>query len=141
MEAANVQSASVQNAVLIARLVGPLFAVIGLGVLLNASFYEGAIVEAVHSPTLVYMSGVASLLGGLAILNAYRAWTASWHVLVTIIGWLCVIGGIVRIVLQNVVGWIAANLYSGTTSLMIVGVIVLIVGGYLSFNGYRPTGK
>jgi hypothetical protein len=126
---------------LIARLVGPLFAAIGLGVLLNAPFYEGSIIEAVHSPTLVYLSGIASLLGGLAILNAYRAWTASWRVIVTILGWLCVIGGIVRIVLPQLVAWMANTLYSGTTNLMIVGVIVLIVGGYLSFEGYRPGSK
>ena len=137
MEAANVQSASVQNAVLIARLVGPLFAVIGLGVLLNASFYEGAIVEAVHSPTLVYMSGVASLLGGLAILNAYRAWTASWHVLVTIIGWLCVIGGIIRVVLPRLTASLATTIYSTTTPMAIAGIVALVLGGFLCFQGYR----
>ena len=80
-------------AVLIVRLVGPLFVAIGIGILLNAPFYAGMIVEAVHSPTLVYLSGVASLLAGLAILNAYRAWTANWRVIVTVLGWLCVIGG------------------------------------------------
>ena len=130
-----------QPAVLIARLVGPLFVVIGLGVLLNASFYEGAIIEGVHSPTLVYLSGVASLLAGLAVLNAYRTWTASWRVIVTILGWLCVIGGIVRVVLPNLVGWLATTLYSGATSLLIVGIIVLVVGGYLSFEGYRGASR
>jgi len=124
-------------AVLIARLVGPLFVVIGLGVLINARFYEGAIVEAVHSPTLVYLSGVASLLAGLAIVNAYRAWTADWRVIVTILGWLCVIGGIVRIVFPGIVTALATSVYSGSTVLLIAGAIVLIVGAYLSFEGYR----
>ncbi len=83
-------------AVLIAWLIGPLFVAIGVGILINAQFYVGAVVEGVHSPTLVYMSGVASMLGGLAMLNAYRAWTADWQVIITILGWLLVIGGIVR---------------------------------------------
>jgi hypothetical protein len=123
-------------AVLIARLIGPVFGAVGLGILLNASFYEGAVVEAVHSPTLVYLSGIASLLAGLAIVNAYRAWTADWRVVVTILGWLCVIGGIIRIVLPPVVLWVATTVYSGPTSLVVVAVIVLIVGGFLSFKGY-----
>jgi len=131
----------VEPVIYIARFAGRVFIVIGVGILANLSFYSGMVAEAVRSPTLIYIAGILSLTAGLAILGAYRAWTADWRVVVTILGWLCVIGGIVRIVLQNVVGWIAANLYSGTTSLMIVGVIVLIVGGYLSFNGYRPTGK
>jgi hypothetical protein len=124
----------VKPAVLIARLVGPLFVVVGLGVLLNARFYQGAIVEAVHSPTLVYLSGIASLLAGLAIVNAYRAWTADWRVIVTILGWLCIIGGIIRIVVPRVIERFATTIYSGPTALMIVGVIVLIVGAYLSFE-------
>jgi len=124
-------------AVLIARLAGPLFVVIGLGILLNASFYTGMVVEAVHSPTLVYLSGVASLLAGVAILNAYRAWTASWRVAVTILGWLCVIGGIMRIVLPAIVTSLATTLYSGPTALMVAAVIVLILGAYLSYESYR----
>ena len=124
-------------AVLIARLAGPLFVVIGLGILLNTSFYTGMVVEAVHSPTLVYLSGVASLLAGVAILNAYRAWTASWRVAVTILGWLCVIGGIMRIVLPAIVTLLATTLYSGPTALMVAAVIVLILGAYLSYESYR----
>jgi uncharacterized membrane protein len=124
-------------AVLIARLTGPLFVVIGLGILLNASFYAGMVVEAVHSPTLVYLSGVASLLAGVAILNAYRAWTASWHVIITVLGWLCVIGGIMRIVLPQIVTSLATTIYSGPAALIAAAVIVLILGAYLSYESYR----
>jgi len=126
-----------QPAVLTARLIGPLFVAIGLGILLNAQFYTGAVVEAVHSPTLVYLSGIASLLAGLAILNAYRSWERDWRVLVTLIGWLCVIGGIVRIVLPGIIESIALKVYSGTPALLIAGIVVLIAGGFLSFEGYR----
>jgi hypothetical protein len=124
-------------AVLIARLAGPLFVVIGIGILLNASFYAGMIVEAVHSPTLIYLSGIASLLAGFAILNAHRAWTVSWRVVVTVLGWLCVLGGIIRVVLPQLTVSLAAAIYSGPAVLMAAGVIVLILGGYLSFEGYR----
>jgi len=124
-------------AVLTARLVGPLFVAIGLGVLINAPFYVGAIVEATHSPTLVYISGIAALLGGLVILNAYRAWTADWRVIVTILGWIFVIAGIIRIALPQIVTQLATTLYSGPTSLSVTGVIVLAIGGFLSFKGYR----
>ncbi len=124
-------------AVLIARLIGPLFVVIGVGVLLNAPFYVGAIAEAVHSPTLVYLSGIASLLAGLAMLNAYRAWTADWRAIVTILGWLMVIAGIVRIVLPQIVTALATTIYSGPTALAIAGAIVLVLGGFLTVKGYR----
>ena len=124
-------------AVLIARLIGPLFVAIGVGVLLNAPFYVGAIAEAVHSPTLVYLSGIASLLAGLAMLNAYRAWTADWRVIVTVLGWLMVIAGIVRIVLPQLTAMIGSTVYSGSAAVPIFAVIALVLGGFLSVKGYR----
>jgi len=89
-----------QPAVFIARLIGPAFVVVGLGILANGPFYSALIREAVHSPTLIYFSGLMSLLPGLAILNVHRSWTG-WPVIVTIIGWLMVIGGAIRLVLPG----------------------------------------
>ena len=126
-------------ATLIARLIGPLLVAIGFGLLLNRTLYAAAIVEGAHSPVLIYFSGVAALLGGLAILNAHRTWTADWRVIVTILGWLMTIAGIVRIVLPAVAASIAPAIYSGSTAPAIVGVVVLIVGASLTFEGYRAS--
>jgi hypothetical protein len=124
-------------AVVVARLVGPTLLAIGLGILLNRPLYAAAVAEGVRSAVLVYLSGILSLVAGLAILNAHRAWTADWRVIVTIFGWLLVIGGVLRIVLPRVTASVATTLYSGTVALAIVGAIVLVVGAYLSFEGYR----
>ena len=126
-----------QPAVFIARLLGPFFVVIGLGVLLNEQLYTGMITETVHSPTLIYFSGLFSLIPGLAILNVHRAWTADWRVIVTVIGWLLVFGGFVRIVLPQLAIKTAATIYSGSIALAIVAVIALALGAVLSFHGYR----
>ena len=124
-------------AVFIARLVGPLFVAIGLGILLNRMFYADAVAEGVRSPVLIYLSGVASLLAGLAILNLHRAWTADWRVIVTILGWVLLVSGVIRIALPRVTTSIATTLYSAPAAMAVVAVIVLVVGGYLSFEGYR----
>jgi len=123
--------------VFIARLLGPIFVVIGIGVLADLQHYALLVREAVRSPTLIYFAGIFALSAGLAILNCHRAWTADWRVIVTVLGWLMVIGGIVRIVLPRVTAGFATALYSGSAAMAIVGVVVLVVGGYLSFEGYR----
>jgi len=124
-------------AVWIARLIGPVFVAIGLGIVLNRGFYAAAVGEGVRSPVLIYLAGIASLVAGLAILNAHRTWTSDWRAIVTILGWLLVIGGVLRIVLPRITTSIATTLYSGTVAIAIVGVIVFVVGAYLSFEGYR----
>ena len=123
--------------VFIARLIGPIFVVVGIGLLLNLHHYAAVIAQAVRIGALVYFSGVLALAAGLAMLNTYRAWTADWRVIVTVLGWLMLIAGVVRIVVPWVTVSLATALYSGSAAIAIVGVIVLIVGGYLSFQGYR----
>jgi hypothetical protein len=131
----------VPAAILIARLIGPLFAALGLGMLLNSTFYAVAVGEGAHSPVLIAISGMATLVAGLAILNAYRAWTADWRVLVTLIGWLFIIAGLIRLILPTLAETLAPAVYSGPAALMVAGVVVLVVGGILSFEGYRTAIK
>jgi hypothetical protein len=127
----------VPAAILIARLIGPLFAALGLGMLLNSTFYAAAVGEGAHSPVLIAIAGMATLVAGTAILNAHRAWTADWRVLVTVIGWMFIIAGLIRLILPTVAETVAPAIYSGPAALMVAGVVVLIVGGVLSFEGYR----
>jgi hypothetical protein len=126
-----------QPAVFIARLAGPTLLAVGIGILLNGSFYTALIMEAVHSPTLIYFSGLIALVPGLAILNIHWAWPRDWRVIVTILGLLMVIGGVVRLVLPATTATLANDIYSKPAAILIVAVIVIVVGGYLSFEGYR----
>lgn len=129
-----------QPAVFIARLLGPTFVAVGLGILANGPFYSALILEAVHSPTLIYFSGLISLVPGLAILNVHRSWNG-WPVVITIIGWLMVIGGIVRLVLPATTATLATDLYSHAIALLIAAIVVLVVGAFLTVMGYRSSGK
>jgi hypothetical protein len=129
---------NVPPATLIARLVGPLFAAVGVGMIINATFYATAVGEGAHSPVLIAISGMATLLAGLAILNAHHAWTSDWRVLVTLIGWLFVIAGLLRLILPKFVETAAPAVYSGPAAEIVAGAIILVVGAILSFAGYRP---
>jgi len=125
-----------QPVVFIARLIGPLFIVLGVGILINQSVYTDMIGQAVLIPVVIYLSGLLAFTGGVAMLNGYHAWTADWRVIVTILGWIMVIAGIVRIVLPAVSAVLAISLYSGSSAMPIVAVIVLLVGAFLCYHGY-----
>lgn len=129
-----------QPAVFIARLIGPAFVLVGLGILANGPFYSALIREAVHSPTLIYFSGLMSLLPGLAIVNVHRSWSG-WPVIITIIGWLMVIGGVVRLVLPATTATLATDLYAKPIAILIAAIVVLVVGAFLTAMGYRSSGK
>jgi positive regulator of sigma E activity len=90
---------------------GPTFATIALGMLVNIGIYENIIAEALHTGILFYLSGLLSLLAGLAIINLHNTWCADWRVIITILGWLMTVGGIIRIVVPQVAVSIGSTVY------------------------------
>ena len=125
----------------LAKLIGPIFLTIGIGMLVNGAFYRDLITEALASHVLIYLSGVLSLLAGLAIVIAHNRWSGGWPVIITVLGWLMVIGGVIRLVLPATTATLASDLYSKPFVLLIVALVVLVVGAYLCFEGYRARNK
>ena len=126
---------------LLAKLIGPPFVAIGLGLLLNQRTYWDMIDDVIRHPSpignmLIYLSGLLSMLAGLALVNAHPSWTRDWRVVITILGWLLLAGGIVRIVLPDIILKLGSTLYGSPTTLLLVAIISLALGGFLSFKGY-----
>ena len=120
----------------LARLMGPTFAAVALGMLINLSMYESMIAEALHTGMLFYLSGLLSLLAGLAIINLHNTWCADWRVIVTVLGWLMTIGGVIRIVAPQVAIAVGSTIYSGRAATIVAALIVGMLGAFLSFKGY-----
>jgi hypothetical protein len=124
------------RSIFLARLLGTTFAAIALGILINLGMYESMIAEALHPGILFYLSGLLSLLAGLAIVNLHNTWCADWRVIITVLGWLMTIGGIIRIVVPQVAIAIGSTIYSGRGPTIVVALIVGALGAFLSFKGY-----
>ena len=121
----------------LAKLIGPVFLAIGVGMLINAPVYRLLGDQFLQSAALIYLSGLLVLPAGIAIVLAHNVWTADWRVLITVFGWLAVIGGTARIVLPQFVQYAGGAIFHLSMLPFIGGVIVLVLGGVLSFFGYR----
>jgi hypothetical protein len=129
--------ASPRVSIFLARLIGPIFVVVAIGVLANGAVYRGLSQEFVRSPALIYLSGLFAMAAGVAILLNHNVWVADWRVLITLFGWIAAIGGAQRIIwpqaTEAAVRWFLAN----PTSLIVAGIIWLVIGAVLCFFGYR----
>lgn len=125
------------RSIFIARLLGPFFLVVGVGMFVSQSVYQALISEFLHSAALVYLSGLLSLIAGLAMVNVHNSWSASWTTIITVIGWLMLIGGVVRLVLPRLAIGIGSTVYGSSAALVVVAVISLVLGGFLTFKGYQ----
>jgi len=64
---------------------------------------------------------------------------ADWAVLVTILGWLLLVGGLVRMLFPIFLAGMAASLGESTGLIVGEAVVFLVVGRFLSYKAYSPT--
>jgi hypothetical protein len=121
----------------IARILGPLLVVIGIGLLVEGGSFAAIAGDFVQNGALIYLSGLISLAVGLAILNVHHIWEWDWAVVITIFGWLALIGGIFRILATSLVQRMADTVIANPRLLIVGGAATLVLGGFLTAMGYR----
>jgi hypothetical protein len=125
-----------QTSIFLARLLGPLLLLVGAGIVLNPKSFRTIAGEVVRSVTLVYLFGFMDLAAGLAIILTHNVWLASWRVLITLIGWLLLIRGAVRIVAPEIVMGYAAKVIRNKQVIPSAGAVVGVLGLVLCYFGY-----
>jgi hypothetical protein len=124
------------SSVLIARLIGPVWSVIGIGVLANGDVYRQVYGQLVRGYPFIYVSGLLLLLAGLAILNTHHNWTADWRSAITAIGWVLTGVGMFRIIAPQFPAFVAGSLIAQSGFFTGVGLMLLALGGFISSKGY-----
>jgi len=128
--------ASPRISLFLARLLGPIFIAIAVGVLVNGAVFRAIAEESLRSRALIYLTGLFAIAAGVAILLNHNVWVADWRVLITLFGWLAAIGGAQRIIWPQ---WTEAAIrwfLDHPTSLTVAGIIWLLIGAVLCFFGY-----
>ena len=80
----------------IAGLIGPTLVAIAASMLLNIGSFPALAEQVSRDPALIFVSGILLFVAGLAIVRVHNRWTNGWPVLVTVLGWLFVLGGLAR---------------------------------------------
>ena len=110
-----------------AGLIGPALVVIALSEALNLRIWDNSI------PSVTYLDGTLLFIGGFAIIRAHSRWILGWPVLITLVGWVALLGGLFRMFAPEVQRGLqntpAAGIYS-------VDIVLLAVGIFLTFKAY-----
>lgn len=84
--------------VFIAKILGVTYLVVGIGIVNNQKHYRNVLHSFLKEDALMYLGGVISLVVGLVLVLVHNHWVADWRILVTLIGWLATIKGVVILV-------------------------------------------
>ena len=125
-----------QTSLFLAKLIGPVFVVMGIAILMDGKRLQSMAHEFIESDALIFLSGIITLPIGLAIVNTHNLWVMDWPVIITVLGWVTIAAGISRMTMPSVLKRIASTMIESTRYFVVPGVVTALLGAYLSYQGY-----
>lgn len=125
-----------ETSLFLAQLIGPVLIVIGLGLLLKKTEFREMATDFLSSRALIFVSGLLTLVTGLAIVLTHNVWEFNWPVIITILGWLSVFGGVFRILFPDSVQSMGTSMLDKPAMMTVSGAIQIVLGLWLSYVGY-----
>jgi hypothetical protein len=112
----------------IAGLVGPTLVAILVSEspLVQPHLYDSQI------PPVVYLSGVLMFVAGLAIVRVHNVWVRNWTVLITLVGWVFLLLGLIRMFAAGKYRQVAAG--TNSTVFIALEALLLIIALILTYN-------
>ena len=129
-----------QTSIFLARLIGPALLIVGVGILLNQTYYRGMTREFVASRPLFYLASIIGVVAGLAIVLVHNVWVLNWRVLITLFGWINLLRGALSILLPEQSFALGGRMMAGRNMPMIAAIVALLIGPTLSYFGYTAKG-
>ena len=90
------------SSLFIAKIIGPIYIVFGVGLVLNPKIYQRVIEEFLNGYAIRYLAGFLALVFGLLIVQVHNVWEFHWAVVITIMGWMGIIKGVLLTVFPDV---------------------------------------
>ena len=123
----------------IAGLIGPTLVAVAAALLLNIASISAVLEPLSRNPALVLIYGIFLFVAGLAIVRFHNRWVRNWTMLVTIVGWLLIIGGLVRMLFPLRFAEVTGDFAQSSGTMAAVATVVLTVGAFLSFKAYASS--
>jgi hypothetical protein len=108
----------------IAGLIGPTAMALTLSEAMNYHIW------AINIPPVTYLNGTILFVVGLSIIRAHNHWTRGWPVLVTLTGWLAMLGGLYRMFAPE------AQQVSQSPATYVGLAVLFTIGAMLTFKAY-----
>jgi len=113
------------NSKQIAGLIGPTIMALSVSEAMNFHIWASNIAP------VTYLNGTLLFVGGLSIVRAHNRWIVGWPVMVTLVGWVAIFGGLFRMFAPEAQ-------QAGQNSFTYAALVALFaLGAFLTFKAYR----
>src|SRR5689334_24809836 len=127
-----------QTSIFLARLIGPVMALVGISLLMNETAFRKMATEFLRSPALIFLSGMILMPAGLAVVLSHNVWVLNWPVIITLLGWIAVISGALRVFAPDRALEIGKKAIASKQIITVSAAFWLVIGAALCYFGFRP---
>jgi hypothetical protein len=111
---------------------------IGVGMIFNREFYKKMFGDFVGNASILYLGGVMALVVGFLLVTFHNTWAACPSTIITVLGWLALIKGIVILVQPKALISLTKALVASDKFMTIEMVLVIVIGILFSYFGWCP---
>jgi len=114
------------NSKRLAGLIGPTLIVLSISEVFTSRIWLTV------TATQTYLAGTLWFIAGLSIIRTHNIWTLNWPVLITLIGWFAILGGLGRMFFPQ------AAQEGGQNPVIVLAfqIVLLLIGIILTFVAY-----
>lgn len=120
--------------IFLAKLLGIYMLIIAAAWIFRKDQVDLSIKEIVSSKGLIAFSGLMNIILGLAIVIGHPIWQLSWVGLITLLGYIMIMMGIIRLIFTDQVQKNTLNTI--TKGHWVIIALLIILGGFLTYSGF-----
>ena len=124
-----------ETSILIAKIIGIVYTALGVGLIINKKYYKETFKKMISNTSFLFMGGLFAIIIGVLIIEHHNYWKNDWTVLITIIGWVAIIKGILLIVFPKSFS-IFKPFFSSKLLYLIFGPFMIIIGIVFLYFGF-----
>ena len=117
---------------LLAKIISVIYISSGVAVLIGTINFNDIADDFDKSPALTFIAGSVGIIIGMVLINFHNNWVSNWTVLVTIISWAFLIGGLIVVIFPKSLSYFS-RYYKHSHAWGIFMILFGAVFGYFGF--------
>ena len=121
---------------ILAKLFGFYFIIIGTALVLNQAWYQKAIHDIGNNNGQTLLTGIITLILGLIAVALHNVWVYDWEVWITLLCWLLLIKGIIRTMFPSYFQHMAKKIRLTTHFINSISIVLMTIGLLLLYKAF-----
>lgn len=118
------------------QIFGLMYLAVGIGFLLNEGYLKKLLTGFCDNISLMFIVGIITLALGFIMVTFHNRWHCHWGIIITIIGWLGLIKGLVLLVLPGLMDKMLVWYESKLAVIKFYPLIIIALGAFLAALGF-----